>query len=177
MSAERQLFGGAITVLLPTDLIDASDLRQIPDTQEVFLYPHSGVSIIVEVLKKTEPSDLKEAARFHFDALAHDNSAQSSTVIATNIVPNDRGDETPSAVVLAGKQNVSKFNTQTPDEIQIFLALYRIEQKNVDLVMTMNVPVRASDGGEVPREQAIAAEKTFETAAKSLKILDFGLFA
>lgn len=41
-----------------------SQLRQVPDTQEVFLYPDSDVSIIVEILERVEPSDFSEAARF-----------------------------------------------------------------------------------------------------------------
>ncbi|KEF62280.1 uncharacterized protein A1O9_00252 [Exophiala aquamarina CBS 119918] len=45
----RELYGGAITVQLPVELIDSSDLRQIPDHQEVFLSPSSLTSIIFEI--------------------------------------------------------------------------------------------------------------------------------
>lgn len=41
-----------------------SQLRQVPDTQEVFLYPDSDVSIIAEILERVEPSDFSEAAKF-----------------------------------------------------------------------------------------------------------------
>lgn len=40
-----------------------SDLRQVPDTQEVFLYPDSGVSIIVEILQSVEPTEAADIAR------------------------------------------------------------------------------------------------------------------
>jgi hypothetical protein len=78
----RNLFGGAITAELPTGCIDASyvsivstpshsahffgtsDLRQVPDTQEVFLYPDSEISIIIEVLERVEPADNYDAAKF-----------------------------------------------------------------------------------------------------------------
>jgi len=46
---KRDLYGGAIVVSLPTDLIDASDLRQIPDHQEVFLRRNALTSIIFEI--------------------------------------------------------------------------------------------------------------------------------
>lgn len=45
----RELYGGAITVDLPIDVIDASDLRQIPDHQEVFLSDKTLSSIIFEI--------------------------------------------------------------------------------------------------------------------------------
>lgn len=36
------------------------DLRQVPDNQEVFLYPNSNVSVIIEVLQRvSEPMDEK----------------------------------------------------------------------------------------------------------------------
>ncbi|ETI29501.1 hypothetical protein G647_01954 [Cladophialophora carrionii CBS 160.54] len=45
----RQLYGGALTVELPVELIDSSDIRQIPDHQEVFLSPTTLTSIIFEI--------------------------------------------------------------------------------------------------------------------------------
>ena len=72
------LFGGAITVYMPEGLLDVScvsisglkpttehppsDLRQVPDTQEVYLDPQSNVSLILEILVRVEPNDLKDAA-------------------------------------------------------------------------------------------------------------------
>jgi hypothetical protein len=40
-----------------------SDLRQIPDTQEVFLYPNSSVSIVIEILQRVEPTHFSDAVR------------------------------------------------------------------------------------------------------------------
>lgn len=39
------------------------DIRQVPDTQEVFLYPDSSVSIIVEILQRIDPPDFRDAAK------------------------------------------------------------------------------------------------------------------
>ena len=44
--------------------ITCSDLRQIPDTQEVFLAPDSYNSIILEILQSVPPSDPRDAARY-----------------------------------------------------------------------------------------------------------------
>ncbi|GJE86873.1 Mog1 domain-containing protein [Phanerochaete sordida] len=176
MSSTRELFGGAITVNLPTALLDASELRQVPDTQEVFLSPDSGVSIIFEVLERVSATDPVEAAKFHFDSLAHDNSATNKTVLDVNPTSQHQGD-TPAPIILRGTQSVPKFNAVEPDEVQILLALYRIESKNVDFVMTMNVPTKTTDGGAATPTELAAATQVFNAAAPSLKIVDFGLLA
>ncbi|CAL1704148.1 unnamed protein product [Somion occarium] len=172
----RDLFGGAIRMELPSNLIDASDIRQVPDTQEVFLYPDSGKSFILEVLQRVEHLSHEDAAQFHFDSLAHDNSATAHIVQDITHIPNDRGDDTPSHTVLSGRQQVTKFNRTIPDEIQIFMAVYRVEHKNVDLVLTMNIPVTSADAGAVGEGGIPAARQDFDVAARSLQILDFNLF-
>lgn len=170
-----------------------SDIRQIPDTQEVLLYPDSGVSIIVEILEKVDPTNFRDAikswtcstsefkltvpSRFHFDSLAHDNSAVSSEIHAVDLVANDRGDSTPSAIVLSGYQEVPKFNRAASDEVKIFMALYRLESKPVDIVVTFNVPVKSQDGGSVDQEGLDKAREHFEIFSRSLQIIDYGLFA
>lgn len=85
--------------------------------------------------------------------------------------------ETPAPILLIGTQLIPKFNATVSDEVQIFLALYRIPSKNVDLVMSMNVPTKAEGGGVVSSDELTASKRIFETAASSLNIVDFGLFA
>lgn len=173
----RELFGGAITAITPRNLIDASDIRQVPDTQEVFLYPDSSISIIVEILQRVDPPDFHDAAKFHFDSLAHDNNALQSNVESVDVIPNDRGDRTPSAIVLSGHQVVRKFNQATPDQVLVLMALYRVEEKGIDLVVTFNVPLHSNDGGEVGESGRDIARTQFDTLVRSLTIVDFGLFA
>ena len=95
----------------------------------------------------------KYRASFHFNSLAHDNSATSHSVQGIQHIPNDRGDGTPSHTLLTGRQQVAKYNRTASDDIQVFMALYRIEDKNVDLVLTMNVPIVSADGGAVQGPQ------------------------
>lgn len=127
--------------------------------------------------------------RFHFKSLALDNSAESEKDESVSTVVNDRGDDTPSPVILTGTQMVKKFNGQSADRAEsagrvesadrvvVFMALYRVVHKSIDLVLTMNVPVEAS-GGDAVGEQAVpAARADFDTAATSLRILDYSLFA
>lgn len=163
------------------------------------MYPNSNVSIVVEILQKVDHAHFNDAiryfffpslivdqcfnktfhleSRFHFDSLAHDNSARSAEVQSVSVIPNDRGDETPSVTVLKGLQFIPKFNHTTPDKVEILMGLYRVESKNIDLVVTFNVPLEAIDGGAVDNDGLQKAEADFDTLVRSLRIVDFGLFA
>ncbi|KAG8722926.1 hypothetical protein FRC08_000026 [Ceratobasidium sp. 394] len=184
MSKTYDLFGGAITITLPSNLIDASDLRQVPDTQEVLLSPESEVSIVVEILECVEPDDPHEVAKFHFDALAHDNDVvvhPEGCTVQQIIVPTPA---TPInslvSSVLHGTQLVPKFNRTQPDTVKIFLAVYRVHEKNIDVTLVFNVPVEAEKegsavtfGGDVYN----AWVNAFEEAVGTFKVVDYGLFA
>lgn len=99
----------------------------------------------------------------------------SSSVESIIKIRNNRGDKTPSPTVLEGTQLVGKFNSTEPHEISILLAVFRVESKNADLVLSMNIPPPAVEGDtENPKYQA--APRDFEVAVESLRIIDFGLF-
>ncbi|KZT11475.1 Mog1p/PsbP-like protein [Laetiporus sulphureus 93-53] len=178
MTSTRDLFGGAITATFPTRLIDASDLRQIPDTQEVFLYPESNISIIVEILQSVAAQGSVDIARFHFDSLAHDNDAEAHEVVDIYQMSDEGSDQTtPPPTVLTGTQLVRKFNKPEADEVRVLLAVYRLQPHNVDLVLSMNVPTKSADGGAVEGDEWRIAQDTFAAVARSLKIVDYSLFA
>jgi len=174
-SQQRDLFGGAIVFRIPPQCIDASDIRQVPDNQEVFLYPDSQISIVVEVLQRVAPNDDAGAAKFHFDSLADDNSATARSVENVTTIRNNGGDKTPTPTVLVGTQTVRKFNSTVPDTIRILLAVFRIVSKDVDLVLSMNVPLQTAEG-ETADAIYQEAQRDFGTAVKSLQIIDLGLF-
>ena len=126
-------------------------------------------------VRVVEPITDFVSSRFHFDSLAHDNSATESKMLSVETSTEARG-QTPAPILLHGTQSVLKFNSTTADEVTIFLALYRVDSKKVYLVMTMNVPTKTSDGGAVNADGLAAAKHDFGVAATSLNIVDFGLF-
>ncbi len=83
----------------------------------------------------------------------------------------------PPAVVLQGSQFVKKFNKQTSDTVVILMALYRIQKKSVDLVVTYNVPVESAEGGAATASQKERAVQDFHAFVRSLRITDYNLFA
>ncbi|WFD32919.1 hypothetical protein MSPP1_003972 [Malassezia sp. CBS 17886] len=176
MSVQQALFGGAITLTLPGPFLDASTIRQVPDHQEVLLAHDSDVSAIVEVLqeaaKGVSPADLGAAVRFHFGSIAHDNEALSSEVIWDE--PPASSDAcapgaTPAPALLYGTQRIRKFGKATEEStVNIFVAVWRLESKKIDLVLSVNDPRAGAPD---------ATADWFRSAAQSLQIRDWGLFA
>lgn len=115
--------------------------------------------------------------RYHFDSLAHDNEARSSKVKSIVTLANERRDGTPSSIVLKGEQYVPKFNKTALDRVEILMAVFRVEDKATDVVVTFNVPLEAADGGSVSGSELPKFESDFEAFIKSFRIVDFGLFA
>ena len=89
----------------------------------------------------------------------------------TPVTPN----KTPSPVFLNGVQRISKFNQAELDVVKIFMALYRLPEQNVDLVFTTNVPTVTSSGS-IDDLTVLGIKEAFMTCAKSLRIVDWGLF-
>ncbi|KAF9227996.1 Mog1p/PsbP-like protein [Gyrodon lividus] len=176
----RQLFGGAIIAELPANITDASKIRQVPDTQEVFLYNDvAGPFLVVEVLERVSEPDDTKAVKFHFEALAHDNDAIASTMQDPIVKPNERGSQTPSPIVLRGTQSIRKFNRTAVDQVEILMALFRVqsEKKSADVVVSTNIP-KSSDGQViVGEEKAMAITSDFNLMVSSFCIVDYNLFA
>jgi hypothetical protein len=57
------------------------------------------------------------------------------------------------------------------------MALYRVETKNIDIIVTFNVPLISEDGGAVNAQELEEVKKHFDQFTRSFRIVDFGLFA
>lgn len=182
-STPRALFGGAIVATLPSRFVDVSDVRQIPDNQEVFLDGNTDQSYIFELLDLAVEAQATEAAAFHFRSIAHDNDAvtlveESST--ATVELPR------PHQGTLSrnwGLQTVAKFKegAEAANQIRVHVACFRLNNVETDLVMSMNAPVAinaASSTAEAPTaimdpEQVLAE---FLAVSETVEVKDYSLF-
>jgi hypothetical protein len=79
---QKPLFGGAMSISIPTRFKDVTELREVPDNQEVFTDVHTDQSIIIDLLEFSEVGN-EQAAQYHFDQLAADNEATSSQIFST----------------------------------------------------------------------------------------------
>uniref|UniRef100_A0A3Q0KFL4 Putative ran-binding protein n=1 Tax=Schistosoma mansoni TaxID=6183 RepID=A0A3Q0KFL4_SCHMA len=137
----RPLFDGAFQCLLPTNVVDASDLRQIPDNQEVFVHPSTSQSVTIDILEYVDANNHEDAARMHFDEISTSNEATDSSISSLRTVSLHNPDPYCSSVVLlSGKQNVSKFNQSNEDVVFIYMALYRYTEFQADVLVVVNDP-------------------------------------
>lgn len=92
------------------------------------------------------------------------------------VVHNNRGDQTPSPIILRGSQRIRKFNAITAGNVDISIALFRVHSrgKSADLVVSASIP-RSSEGG-VDEKRAAAIASEFNSLVSSLRIIDYDLF-
>ncbi|KAM8974705.1 ran guanine nucleotide release factor [Pelodytes ibericus] len=143
-AAKHALFGGAFSGVLPPLFRDVSDLREIPDNQEVFVHTCTDQSIIIELLEYQEGMSDPDAARYHFEDVASSNGAQGrSEMLNVEPLPLAQLSLTScaSAWLLTGLQQVAKFNEQALNTVSVHLALLRLPQHSTDLLVTFNDPV------------------------------------
>jgi len=116
--------------------------------------------------------------RFHFDSIANDNDARSKSIeqIIPPLTPSTR--EHPVPILLKGTQRTQKFNHPTEDDVLIYVALFRLDKYNVDIIFSCNIPVRTGNpatktAGDQEVEVITAA---FEHTVNAFKIVDYSLF-
>ncbi|XP_037349759.1 ran guanine nucleotide release factor isoform X2 [Talpa occidentalis] len=130
------LFGGAFSATLPAGAIDVSDLRPVPDNQEVFCHRGTDQSLIVELLELQAHVQGEAAARYHFEDVGGVQEARVVQVEAVQPLLLEKlalRDCCQEAWVLSGKQQVAK-------NVTLHQALLRLPQYQTDLLLTFNQP-------------------------------------
>ncbi|XP_047665199.1 ran guanine nucleotide release factor isoform X1 [Tachysurus fulvidraco] len=179
----RTLFGGAMSAVLPLNTKDISELREIPDNQEVFAHTNTDQSIIIELLEYQSHVDDSEAARYHFEDVAGSNKVMEAgqmEVIEVQCVPQAQLSlsQCSSAWILTGAQLVSKFNEEAKNTVNIHLCLFRVPQYTADILITFNDPVNISPFSSSSSEAAecVWTVQDFHTLVQSFRLLDPGVF-
>lgn len=158
----RPLFGGALSAVLPHSATDMSELREIPDNQEVFANAHTDQSLIVELVEYQGQVADHEAARYHFEDIAGCNKAleQGASAVSSVVAlqkPDLRLSECSSAWMLTGAQCVSKFNEEARNKMTLHLGLFRLPQFSTDVLVSFNDPQDIN-----PRSSSASAAGTHE---------------
>ncbi|KAL5015095.1 hypothetical protein ScPMuIL_009365 [Solemya velum] len=180
---EKLLFGSAISANLPSSILDSSEIRQIPDNQEVFTHQQSDQSIIFEILEYVDKSE-QEALQVHFDALASSNGAAEgdSRIIHWEEISRDKLSmaECEHTLYMVGEQKVAKYNETAKNVIEIHLGLFRLPSFETDILVSFNNPVNIDPGSSsykaLPTSADSWMEDDFKEVLASLKILDIGIF-
>lgn len=190
-SQVTDLYGGAITAELPSGAIDASNIREVPDTQEVFLLEQPNKldqSIIIDLLERVPAETLPEVIAVHLGDI-FDEPPQFLAPLESAL--NEKvGSEVHTFLV---KPAPTRQETQTA-KLFVFLALIRVERVETDILVTMNVPLECTDvtqeafsalvqgiltGEHLDANSPIVADayKVARGAAMSLDVKDWSLFA
>ncbi|KAF2084527.1 Mog1p/PsbP-like protein [Saccharata proteae CBS 121410] len=192
-----ELFGGAIVVDLPACFVDASNIRQVPDNQEVFLDSNGFTSLIFDLTERVDApaagSD-EEALKYHFSDIIDEETNEDSTRIwQSGAVGMGKMASHPAYTLLATQHPPSPKTTTTtpthppkptPDFTAILLLLLRLEAQKTDIVVTINVPHAPGEyaATEVDFEKkqfgalTERARAALERVRESFEVREWGLF-
>ncbi|XP_066120320.1 LOW QUALITY PROTEIN: ran guanine nucleotide release factor [Saccopteryx bilineata] len=175
------LFGGAFSATLPPGAINVSDLRPVPDNQEVFCHRMTDQSLIVELLELQAHVRGEEAARYHFEdvgAVQEARTVQVETVQALLLENLALRGYCEEAWVLSGTQQVAKENRQVAKDVTLHLALLRLPQYQTDLLLTFNQPPPDSRSSLDPEDLSLLPWSLgdFEQLVTSLTLHDPNIF-
>ncbi|KAL8757858.1 MAG: hypothetical protein Q9184_004099 [Pyrenodesmia sp. 2 TL-2023] len=185
------LFGGAITVNLPDRYADVSNIREVPDHQEIYLDASGFSSIIVEIAERvSEPSTDEEALKFHFHDIVEEHDTSSIYHTGAAKLANLTLD-TPCYTLLATTTpppvtNGNPNRPLTPTFTAIILTLIRLVPQSTDIVVTINIP--HIQGEQEPSDGAVNFEggkygslveegvRVRDELWRTLEVKDWGLF-
>jgi len=191
---ERPLFGGAIATTFPVRFQDVSNIRQVPDHQEVFVDPERDESLIVELLDlKLDVADHGSATWFLQD-LAREQDAEGFTVIEQSGVFEAEGlryRNMPGVITTAiGQMAISKGRQgrEAQNIVKVYLANLRLKEVGTDVLITAYEPVLINPLSEsastvgaglaVPAAQTgrMPMDEVFKLAVSTFKVNDWSLF-
>lgn len=202
---KKELYGGAITTEIPGGLLDASDLRQIPDTQEVFLNPTENTtdyselnkddSIIVDLMERIDGADT-DAIKEHFSEISALNDASNSWKLAS--IEEIENNLESKAYIAVGVEPALKWGRDESNgsdykpTLVVVLGIIRLEKVDTDVLVTQNVLISDKDelkdlvilesSGTTDSDSNKAhkrielAKSVVKQAVSELKIEDWNLF-
>lgn len=181
----RPLFGGALSAVFPHSATDISELREIPDNQEVFAHAHTDQSLIVELVEYQAQVADQDAARYHFEDIAGSNKAVEPGAMEVSCVEalpasELRLSDCSCAWTLTGTQCVSKFNEEARNTVTLHLGLLRLPQFSTDVLITFNDPQSispdSSSASAVETHREPWTVQDFQRLLRTLTLHNPGLF-
>ncbi|BAT99262.1 hypothetical protein LR48_Vigan06g104500 [Vigna angularis] len=191
---QHPLFGGKISCTFPNRFQDVSDIREVPDHQEVFADPNRDESLIIELLEfRPDVADDESAVWFLHD-LASEQDAEGTLVVEQSGVLEAPGltyYNTPAVVTTAvGQMAISKGRQgrEAQNIVKVYLANLRLKEVDTDVLITAYEPIvinplsESADtvgaGVAVPAAQVgcTPMDEVFKLAVTSFRVLDWSLF-
>ncbi|KAL7543075.1 hypothetical protein ACHAXR_012396 [Thalassiosira sp. AJA248-18] len=190
------LFGGAIATSVPSTWRDVSQVRQVPDNQEVFqdCIEASGAVLVVEILECQKNVENSDACAFFLKDLADANEAflEDQCIHSGQVVDLDQDDKKKEklfpnfslpaslhtsqlhACIARGSQKVAqgKGSTSNAHWIDVEICALRLKSVETDLLLTLSIPRKAN------KIEGMEAEHSdvFKGILSSFNINDWSLF-
>lgn len=190
MYTERELFGGALSCCIPTAWRDVSDVRQVPDHQEVWQEMEGSV-LVIEILQHQDEVEDANAASFFFHDLAESNGVSDSNdykfEAATFSFPTTtiHGATTSTGVglqkIAMGRDydiNGQRRENQETRWTRIELCVFRLPHVHTDLLLTITGPM--PNPNEPPlqsQDHTVVWSELFQRAVSSIRVRDWTIFA
>ncbi|XP_023552843.1 probable ran guanine nucleotide release factor [Cucurbita pepo subsp. pepo] len=193
-SSERALFGGAIVSTFPIRFQDVSNIRQVPDHQEVFVDPSRDESLIFELLDFKHDVEDNGSAVWFLQDLATEQDAEGSVVIEQSGVIEAPGlcyANIPSVVTTAvGQMAISKGRQgrEAQNIVRVYLANLRLKAVGTDVLICAYEPIlinplsesasSVGSGLATPASQSgcMPMPEVFKLALSSFKVCDWSIF-
>ncbi|KAK6458252.1 uncharacterized protein RJT20DRAFT_30001 [Scheffersomyces xylosifermentans] len=155
MAEQLSLYGGAISTIIPRSikphLVDVSHIRQIPDTQEVYIVQDTrsnakfDKSLIFDLLERVPDQKYEDAIAIHLqDIVESDEPATNHFIEAVE----KSSDGSSNSQVVVNFSFIQHKNTRrdakeedSPVSVITFIALLRLETVETDVLITLNVPL------------------------------------
>ncbi|THY25812.1 ran-interacting Mog1 protein [Aureobasidium pullulans] len=136
-----ELYGGAMTVDLPSNFADVSQIRQVPDNQEVYLDKDGLTSIVFDILERVDKPDL-DALKYHLEDIVEDDVDATKLWTSNSAVFSKLPPQTSAYTLFATHKPSAEAVSRgkAPDFTGILLTLIRLESQQTDLVISVNVP-------------------------------------
>lgn len=185
--SQRKLFGGSISCDIPTAWRDVSNIRQVPDHQEVYQSISNdptmpGPSMVVEILEHQQCSN-SEAAAYFFEDLASANGVTSPDDKKFMAIPLPVSPTLPnntSDCAGIGMQKISPGlekdvggnpRSRNPRWVTVELCVLRLPDFGTDLLITLSQPNDHFDETE-----SVSFGQTFLRAVETFQVHDWNLF-
>lgn len=164
---------------LTLDWLDASDVRPVPDHQEVWTEPagRADRALLIE-LNEALPSELTVAVREHFDELYRVDGCASASVLSVeqlqpaqlSLSESERQLGHHPAVALAGTHSRADGTC-----VLVSLVLVRLQAQSTDLLIVIYRPI--PEARLPPSSTDIVADAALAASVRNtLLVQDWGLF-
>ncbi|KAJ4959698.1 hypothetical protein NE237_019608 [Protea cynaroides] len=144
---ERPLFGGALSSVFPLRFQDVSNIREVPDHQEVFVDPARDESLIFELLDLKHDVQDNGSATWFLQDLVTEQDAEGSKVIEQSGVVEVHGlhyQNMPAIITTAvGQMAISKGRQgrEAQNIVRVYLANFRLKEVGTDVLITAYEPI------------------------------------